>query len=469
MMVLKDSIMKKYIFICLAVLLLPISTSAQALRGSYFFDSSIQRIKMNPAFSPRTNYVTVPVLGDLSFNINSNIGVSNFVFPKNGELYTYLNQNVSTAEFLALMPENPRIQAGIDTDILGTGFYISNKDFISFNIAERLDVNFNVPSELFVFLKDGMAKDTYNFNDFAIKQNAYLQVSAGYKRNLGDVVPGLSVGANVKFLTGLLRADMRINQASIYMSQDKWELTTDAEGIIYGKGIDVKAATEEGETDNIVIKGFGPAGLGFAVDFGAEYKLDLDIPVLDGINFSASVVDLGTIFYSEEHVTRLTSSGNAAFEGLNDINEEFDIKGSLKRITADFMALADFEEAPLGDTRLNKGLTPKAYVGVEAPMLNNLMSFGLLYSYMYGINEITASYNLKVKDIFNVGVNYSFLNNAKTVGFLMEFIPRNGVAIFLGTDYMNLQYTPQGFPVEKFVMNAKLGIQATFGSKFIKK
>ena len=76
MMVLKDSIMKKYIFICLAVLLLPISTSAQALRGSYFFDSSIQRIKMNPAFSPRTNYVTVPVLGDLSFNINSNIGVT---------------------------------------------------------------------------------------------------------------------------------------------------------------------------------------------------------------------------------------------------------------------------------------------------------------------------------------------------------------------------------------------------------
>ena len=469
MMVLKDSIMKKYIFICLAVLLLPISTSAQALRGSYFFDSSIQRIKMNPAFSPRTNYVTVPVLGDLSFNINSNIGVSNFVFPKNGELYTYLNQNVSTAEFLALMPENPRIQAGIDTDILGTGFYISNKDFISFNIAERLDVNFNVPSELFVFLKDGMAKDTYNFNDFAIKQNAYLQVSAGYKRDLGDVVPGLSIGANVKFLTGLLRADMRINQASIYMSQDKWELTTDAEGIIYGKGIDVKAATEEGETDNIVIKGFGPAGFGFAVDLGAEYKLDLDIPVLDGINFSASVVDLGTIFYSEEYVTRLTSSGNAAFEGLNDINEQFDIKGSLKRITADFMALADFEEAPLGDTRLNKSLTPKAYVGVEAPMLNNLMSFGLLYSYMYGINEITASYNLKVKDIFNVGVNYSFLNNAKTVGFLMEFIPRNGVAIFLGTDYMNLQYTPQGFPVEKFVMNAKLGIQATFGSKFIKK
>lgn len=461
--------MKKYIFICLAVLLLPLSAGAQALRGSYFFDSSIQRTKMNPAFSPRTNYFTVPVLGDLYFNVNSNIGASNFLFPKNGELYTYLNQNVTTAEFLALMPENPKIQAGIDADLIGTGFFVSNKDFISINIAERLDVNFNVPSELFVFLKDGMAKDTYNFRDFAIKQNAYLQVSAGYKRNLGDVVPGLSIGANIKFLTGLLRADMRINEASVHMSQDKWELNTDAEGVIYGKGVNITSASDDGETTKISVKGVGPAGFGMAVDLGFEYKLKLDIPVLDGVNFSASVVDLGTIFYSDEYVTRLTSSGNAVFEGLDNINTEFDMEGSLKRITDDFMALADFEEAPLGATRLSKWLTPKAYVGVEAPMLNNLMSVGLLYSYMYGINEITASYNLKVKNVFNVGVNYSFLNNARTIGFLMEFIPRNGVAIFFGTDYMNLQYTPQGYPVDKFIMNAKLGIQATFGSKFIKK
>ena len=83
-------------------MMLPVALFGQALRGSYFFDSSIQRVKMNPAFAPKTNYFTLPVLGDLSLNVNSNIGVSNFLFPKNGELYTYLNQNVSSAEFQAL-------------------------------------------------------------------------------------------------------------------------------------------------------------------------------------------------------------------------------------------------------------------------------------------------------------------------------------------------------------------------------
>ena len=116
--------MRKYIFTYLVLMMLPLAVCGQALRGSYFFDSSLQRVKMNPAFSPKTNYVTIPVLGDFALHVNSNIGVSNFLFPKNGELYTYLNQRVSTAEFLAMMPAQPRIQMALDMDLLGTGFYI---------------------------------------------------------------------------------------------------------------------------------------------------------------------------------------------------------------------------------------------------------------------------------------------------------------------------------------------------------
>ena len=461
--------MRKYIFTYLVLMMLPLAVCGQALRGSYFFDSSLQRVKMNPAFSPKTNYVTIPVLGDFALHVNSNIGVSNFLFPKNGELYTYLNQRVSTAEFLAMMPAQPRIQMALDMDLLGTGFYIGQKNFITVDVGERFDLRMDVPSELFVFLKDGMAKDTYNFKDFTIHQNAYLQASVGYKRDLDDLVPGLSVGAKVKFLAGIDRIDMKINDATVYMSQDKWELSTDAEGVIYGKGVNFQEPGPDESLPSIKLETdqLGVAGWGVAFDLGAEYKLDLDIPVIDGVNFSASVVDLGTIIYSNGSATRLMSQGTAAFEGLKDINAEFDIDESLKKIGADFMALANFQEVQ-GDQGGSAAVTPKAYVGVEAPMLNNLMSVGLLYSYMYGISDLTASYNLKVKDIFNVGLNYSFLNTAKTFGFIMEFVPINGVAIFFGTDYMNLSYTPQGLPVDKVIMNAKLGLQVTLGTKHIK-
>ena len=109
---------------------------------------------------------------------------------------------------LAMMPAQPRIQMALDMDLLGTGFYIGQKNFITVDVGERFDLRMDVPSELFVFLKDGMAKDTYNFKDFTIHQNAYLQASVGYKRDLGDLVPGLSVGAKVKFLAGIDRIDI---------------------------------------------------------------------------------------------------------------------------------------------------------------------------------------------------------------------------------------------------------------------
>lgn len=462
--------MRKYIYIYLVLMMLPLSIYGQALRGSYFFDSSLQRVKMNPAFAPKTNFVNVPVIGDLSLNLNSNIGVSNFLFPYNGELYTYLNENVPTQEFLAMMPDYPRIQGALDMDLLGAGFYIGKKGFVTVDVGLRTNLRMDVPTDLFVFLKEGMSRPTYNLKDFSIRQDAYVQVSGGYRRDMSDIVPGLSVGAKVKLLIGADRVDMRINNAELAMNQDKWQLTTDAEGTIYGKGVQFVEPEDDDQVPSIKLdpENLGIAGFGLAVDLGAEYKMELDIPVIDGVNFSASVVDLGTIFYSEDAVTKLHSQGTASFEGLTDINAQFDIDESLRKIAADFMALANFEEVP-ADKGGSGALTPKAYVGVEAPMLNNLMSVGLLYSYVYGISELTASYNLKVGDKFNAGLNYSFLSTAKTLGLILEFVPRNGVAIFLGTDYLNMNYTPQGLPVDKVIMNAKFGISATFGSKFVKR
>ena len=252
------------------------------------------------------------------------------------------------------------------------------------------------------------------------------------------------------------------------MSKDKWEVTSDAEGVIYGKGIDYNDETEEDIPINIDLSSFGLSGHGFAIDLGAEYKLKFDIPVLDGLNFSASAIDLGGLFYAKRDIMKLQSKGSAAFDGLKDIGEDAGIEDGLDKIGSDFAALANFEQIQV-EKGVFTGLTPKFFAGVEAPMLNNRMSFGLLYSYMYGINELTASYNVKVARNFNVGVNYSFLNNAKAVGWNIEFVPRSGVAIYAGSDYMNLYTTPQGLPVDKLVMNLKFGLQVTFGSKHFPK
>ena len=458
--------MRKHIYIIGIMMLLPLAVFGQALRGSYFFDSSIQRMEMNPAFSTHTNYINIV---ELSANVNSNLGAKNFLFPKDGQLYPYLNQNVSTAEFMALMPQNPYVQGAIDANILGAGFYISDKEYITVDIGERTNMRMDTPTDFYLFLKDAGIGQTYNIKDFSIYQDAYIQVAGGYKRDLGDVVPGLSIGAKAKFLMGIDRVDMRINNARIYMSESEMSIISDAEGSIHGKFVDYVAAAGEDQLPSVEFgaSGIGIAGYGFAVDLGVDYKLKFDDSFVDGINLSASLVDLGAIFYSSKDATALKSQGTASFTGFEEISKDFNASEALKRIGAEFLTIANFEETP--GTGITSTLTPKAFVGVEVPMMKNFMSVGLLYSYMYGISDITASYNLKVAKKLNVGLNYSFLNTFKTIGWIVEFVPYNGVALFVGSDYTSFANASNGIPVDKAVVNGRIGIQAVFGSKYFKK
>ena len=77
-----------------ACLLISLIAGAQALKGSYFLDNSLNRNKMNPAFTPRSNYFQVPVLGNISAGAMSNLDVPTFLYPMNGELLTFLNSQV---------------------------------------------------------------------------------------------------------------------------------------------------------------------------------------------------------------------------------------------------------------------------------------------------------------------------------------------------------------------------------------
>ena len=88
--------MKRYILTVLAALLVFSSlASAQALRGSYFFETSLMRGKMNAAFAPQNNYVSLPLLGSVASDSWSNVGLRQFVFPSGNEVRTFMLEGVS--------------------------------------------------------------------------------------------------------------------------------------------------------------------------------------------------------------------------------------------------------------------------------------------------------------------------------------------------------------------------------------
>ena len=109
------------------------------------------------------------------------------------------------------------------------------------------------------------------------------------------------------------------------------------------------------------------------------------------------------------------------------------------------------------------------------PFLNETMSVGALFSsrssYNYSRNELTLSYNVNPAKWFAAGINYSFLNTTKTLGWILEFTPRVGPCFFVGSDYFFLSKAkaPDTLPLEYIPMswrfNLHFGLAIGLGGK----
>lgn len=450
------------------IALMPYIAGAQTLRGSYFLENSLQRHKLNPAFAPRANYFSIPALGNIGLDVTSNVGLSNFVFPKNGELYTYLNNNVSVEEFENKLPKNPYLGLDVDTDLLNFGFYINKTDFITFDLTTRIDLKTNMPKDLFMFTKRGMAttSETYDLGGFDIFSTAAVKASIGYSKDLNEYVKGLRVGAKLNFATGLNYIQMSIEEASIYASADKWEVKSQANGHIASSFLKLQEIDSESvlETD---FSNLAPVGFGMGLDLGAEYVLNIG-SIVDGMTFSASVQNLGFFTFGKKNTQTLTSKGGTTFEGFNGITiTDFDIEDTMTDLTDDLMDVANYKLVASEGFSISP--RPTLNLGVEMPFVNNLMSVGALYTVRGGYgkawNELTLSYNLTPAKWFNFGLNYSFLNTAKSMGWIIEFTPKAGVNFFLGSDYTFFAVTPQFVPINELCANLRLGLSFMLGSK----
>lgn len=468
------TIMRKIYIAIIMLLMLPMTMGAQALKGSYFLDNSLTRTKLNPAFAPRANYFSLPVISNFGIGLYGNIGPADFLYPIDGTLYTYLNQKVSSEEFAKNLAKRPGMDFEVDTDILGFGFYTSKDAFWSFDLGLKLDGTFGVPRDLFIFMKQGMPdpEQVYSLSGFDIYQTSSVYASLGHSRDLSRWVKGLRVGAKFKFYVPVNHIGMTLGDSQLSMTQDKWTVKTNASAVLATSFLKMhpEAMTGESETEllDMNFANIGPAGYGFAFDLGAEYRLNVG-SVVDGMTFSLAATDLGAYFFKSAQ--QFASSGEAAYEGLKDIEfgGNMDFTENINALMDDFLALADFEEvAGAKSYRLSTG--PKIYAGVEYPFLKDKMSAGLLYSAKFGysrmINELTLSYNLNPAKWFNFGVNWSFLNAYKTIGWMMEFTPKAGVNFFIGSDYTFMEVMPKIFlPVDKFWVNARFGLTFAVGTK----
>ena len=124
----------------LALLLSAVTAIAQQnLRTAYFLDGYTYKYKMNPALAPERSFISVPVLGNLSLGLESDMGLSNFLYPKGDELVTFMHPSLSDSQVLDSFKEHNRLNFNLDETIFAFGFRVG-KSFSTIDLTIRADV-----------------------------------------------------------------------------------------------------------------------------------------------------------------------------------------------------------------------------------------------------------------------------------------------------------------------------------------
>ena len=433
----------KNILVSLVSILISVASGAQVLKGSYFLDSSVNRHKMNPAFAPRANYFQLPLVGNVGAGIYTNLNASTFWYPlENGKLGSFLHPSVSVKEFDRNLPNRMCIDAEVSTTLLSFGWFTRNKAFWNFTLDMNGEQAFDFPTGIFMFLKKGTGagKSGYDLASANGYTSAAVRASLGYSR---EIIDGLRAGIKVRAVFPAGYIGEIWDDMTLTASEESWRVDVDGKFYDATPGLVIRPDSpityDPAYMIEYMVENKRTVGVGYSVDLGAEYVLNVGCPV-DGLTFSAAVTDLGSVFYKDDGLRAYAMSGSMEWKGINAGWEDMDALWD--EFLEELKEMGKFSELDL-DGKLVRSTMPRFYAGVEMPFLSRKMSVGLLYSsrliHKRSRHELTASFNLKPAKWFALGLNYSFLNTRKTMGAILELTPKVGPAFYIGCDYFPME------------------------------
>ena len=177
--------MKKiYKYLLIIAIFFPVAAGAQVLKGSYFLDHSVNNHRMNPAFVPRSDYFQALCLGYVGSGIYSNLDVPLLLQPVDGKLGTFLHPSVSVKDFERQLPSHLHLDTELETTLLSFGGFTKKKSFWNFSVDIKANVDVDLPSDLFLFMKKGVGTqaDKYNIGNVNAYMGGSAQAAFGYSR-----------------------------------------------------------------------------------------------------------------------------------------------------------------------------------------------------------------------------------------------------------------------------------------------
>jgi len=431
---------------------------AQSTRTSYFMNTSFYRSELNPALRPERGYINLGV-GNTMFDLNmGKMSLNKLIYiDPAGNPNWALNDPAIGRSLLKDLGSMNKSSYELGIHPFGLGFYIKDY-FFSFNVALKQKGYFNLPTDLLDFAVNGYTPDkkgNYSMKDAAFSQMSYAEFALGASKPLNDK---LTVGLKLKYLRGFNYADVKFNKFDITLNGDKWAVDGDAvaRGVISTyQGTPGGTFNMDVFTDKIDNTGVTPVGNGGAIDLGVTYK------AMNNLTLSAGLIDLGAIYWGKKYSTKASVVYNQTL---------FDVA---KNVEDQFQDIPEPDAVILPQSAFSTMLPTSLYAGAEYSLFKDKLSFGLLSSNRFGqynFSDVTLSANYKPWRMLNTSVSYSYANNGfKTMGAAISWTPAWFLNMFVASDHIFTQVTPEYIPINVSHTNFQIGFSIPLAARKVKK
>ena len=464
--------MKQKKIILVATLMLSVVTAtAQSLNSAYFTDGYNFRHTMNPAYGNDQSYVSIPALGNINVRTQGNFGydaiIKNNPNPYgNKTMTTFLNPYIDASTALdGFASGNNRVVGSVGITLLSAGFKAWG-GYNTIEINSKTSFGVSLPYELFEFAKNTGNKN-YDIGDINAGALSYVEVALGHSRQLTEQ---LRAGAKLKVLLGVGRADVKMENVKAQLNDaNQWLISAKAQADVSMKGFTYKQKDKEYKqkpgsykyVNDLDVDGAGIGGFGLGIDLGATYKLN------DDWNFSAALLDLGFISWSNDMQAR-NISDQFIFDGFHDAEVSKSSPNSFKNQGQSYSdQMAEFanlqDQGDQGGRTTGIGTTLNVGAEYTLPMYRQL-SFGLLSSTRlqgeYSWTEARLSANWEPLNWLDGGMSLGVGSFGASAGWLVNIHPK-GFNFFVGMDHILGKQSKEFIPLSSKA-SVNLGMNITW-------
>lgn len=424
---------KTYSFFLTLVLVFGLSSAlrAQELETGYFLGGNPYAFRLNPAFQSERNVFSI-ALGQTGLGAWSNLGVSTLLYPDNGKVYTFLNDRVSSADFMRKIRKSNSLDLDARVNLLTLGFWADQRFFtLDFNVRSLNAVS--APYDLFSFLKEGSgSRNSFDFSGMGIRSKEFIEAAFGWSKNYEN---RFNVGFRAKGLVGIAEAEVLVQNLKLTMTNERWEVLSKS---VLNASSPALTYTKSGNELDISSIGFdnkhiGPAGFGGAVDLGVSWNV---LPVL---TLSASVLDLGVMRWNREIRGLSPESAYAWVPAEQEGGGQEGWDAEIEKAKTALSGVIRFQDVSGSGTHLEM-LPFRINAGAEFRMpFYERLTVGALYQgrggTCYSRHTGRFSLNWNPLDYLSMSTSTTLGNLAKSIGFALNLHPA-AFNLMIGCDYI---------------------------------